>query len=176
LSVAPPGVKAIPGAPRQRAGFTFSQLPRRDRDESGPCSQPRVLIILTSHVQLGTTGKPTGFWFEELAAPYYELTDAGATVDLASPAGGQPPIDPKSLTDEGPVARFRNDAVAMAKLEATHKLADVKTAYDGYFVVGGHGVMWDLANHPEVQRILGGAADAGRRRAQHRALDRHRAQ
>jgi putative intracellular protease/amidase len=162
LSVVPPGVKAIPGDGgclhfRNCRGATATTAAVTVR----PMQPTKVLIILTSHAQLGTTGKPTGFWFEELAAPYYELTAAGATVDLASPAGGPPPIDPKSMTDEGPVARFRKDAAAMAKLETTHKLADVKTAYDGYFVVGGHGVMWDLANHPEIQRILGGAADAG---------------
>jgi putative intracellular protease/amidase/quinol monooxygenase YgiN len=120
-------------------------------------------MILTSHAQLGGTGKPTGFWFEELAAPYYELVGAGATVALASPAGGRPPADPASLADPaGPVAKFLDDAAAIHKLDHTQRLADVAADYDAYFVVGGHGVMWDLASDPDIARLLGTAADSGR--------------
>jgi putative intracellular protease/amidase len=126
---------------------------------------PRILIILTSHDRLGDTGRPTGFWFDELAAPYYAFVDAGATVELGSPAGGRPPSDPASEREPpAAVRRFRDDPAAMAKLERTVRLADVADAdgaYDAYFVAGGHGVMWDLARDPDRARGGGRAADAG---------------
>jgi len=110
----------------------------------------KVLVILTSHDILGNTGEKTGFWLEELAAPYYVFKDAGAELTLASPLGGQPPLDPKSnlpdfQTDD--TRRFENDAQANAQLAATLKLSDVKVEdFDAIFYPGGHGPLWDLAS------------------------------
>ena len=107
-------------------------------------------MILTSHDQLGDTGKKTGFWLEEFAAPYYVFRDAGATITLASPKGGQPPLDPKSDAPDAQTPateRFKADTEANAQLAATHKLSEIDVAaYDGVFYPGGHGPMWDLAN------------------------------
>jgi putative intracellular protease/amidase len=123
----------------------------------------KVLIIVTSHAQLGSTGRRTGFWFEELAAPYYELVDGGVSVDIASPAGGRAPADPASENDApASVRRFLADAAAMDKLAHTLRLDAVGESYDAYFVAGGHGVMWDLASDGVTARLLGGAADAGK--------------
>ena len=109
----------------------------------------KVLMVLTSHDQLGDTGRKTGFWLEEFAAPYYVFKDAGCQVTLASPAGGQPPLDPKSDEPEFQTAathRFRADAEAVAALAATRRLAEVRLeAFDGIFYPGGHGPLWDLA-------------------------------
>ncbi|WP_180058095.1 type 1 glutamine amidotransferase domain-containing protein [Acinetobacter sp. YH12141] len=110
----------------------------------------KILIVLTSHDQLGETGKKTGFWLEELAAPYYTFIDAGADVTLASPAGGQPPLDPKSNEPDEQTEttkRFEADEVAMQALANTHKLSDVLNQdFDAIFYPGGHGPLWDLAN------------------------------
>lgn len=123
----------------------------------------RVLMIVTSHAHLGDTGTPTGFWLEELAAPYGVFRDAGLAIDLASPAGGRPPSDPKSeASNAEEVRRFREDREATDKLASTLRLADVTERYDAYFVVGGHGVMWDLASSPELAALLGRAHDAGK--------------
>jgi len=107
-----------------------------------------ILFILTSHDRLGDTGEKTGFWLEEFAAPYYRLKDAGADVTLASPAGGQPPLDPKSDAEDAQTEdtkRFNTDASAKEKLATTVKLADVNaTDYDAVFYPGGHGPLWDL--------------------------------
>lgn len=109
----------------------------------------KVLIVLTSHDRLGDTGRKTGFWLEELAAPYYVFKDAGATVTLASPQGGQPPLDPKS--DEPSfqteaTQRFKADAEASAQLTRTVRLDSVDPAdFDAVFYPGGHGPLWDLA-------------------------------
>jgi putative intracellular protease/amidase len=122
----------------------------------------RILMIVTSHAQLGATGSKTGFWLEELAAPYLEFKRQGAHVDIASPSGGPPPADPKSEGDPNATLRaFLDDAEARAKLAATLPLADVAAGYDAYFVVGGHGVMWDLADDTALQRLLAGAYEAG---------------
>jgi putative intracellular protease/amidase len=108
-----------------------------------------VLIVLTSHDQLGNTGRKTGFWLEELAAPYYTFKDAGAHIVLASPKGGRPPLDPKSnepsfRTDL--TRRFEADTDAMAELAATVRLDSVSQAdFDTVFYPGGHGPLWDLA-------------------------------
>ena len=109
----------------------------------------KVLFVLTSHDKLGNTGEKTGFWTEEFAAPYYELTDKGVLIDIATPLGGQPPIDPKS---EDPSAatedtkRFDADTELLAKLKNTKKLSGVKESdYDAVFYPGGHGPLWDLA-------------------------------
>jgi len=109
----------------------------------------KVLMVLTSHDQLGNTGRKTGFWLEELAAPYYAFKDTGAQVVLASPKGGQPPLDPKSnepafQTDD--TRRFEADATATAQLAATMRLDSVNPAdFDTVFYPGGHGPLWDLA-------------------------------
>lgn len=108
----------------------------------------KVLIVLTSHDQLGNTGEQTGFWLEELAAPYYALKDAGAQLTLASVKGGQPPLDPKSsdpASQTDATRRFEADAEARTALATTHKLSDVSVdGFDAVFYPGGHGVMWDL--------------------------------
>jgi putative intracellular protease/amidase len=112
----------------------------------------KILIVLTSHDRLGDSGKKTGFWLEELAAPYYVFMDAGAEVTLASPLGGQPPLDPRSDAPDyqtGDTRRFRSDPAAEASLAGTVKLARVSADdYDAVFFVGGHGTMWDLAEEP----------------------------
>jgi putative intracellular protease/amidase len=108
-----------------------------------------VLLVLTSHDQLGDTGKKTGFWLEEFAAPYFVFNDAGATITLASPKGGQPPLDPKSDEPDAQTEateRFRKDPAAQAALASTVRLADVKAQdFDAVFYPGGHGPLWDLA-------------------------------
>jgi putative intracellular protease/amidase len=110
----------------------------------------KVLIVLTSHSDLGNTGHKTGFWIEEFAAPYYVLADAGVEITIVSPLGGQPPIDPKSALLESQTAatrRFDGDAALQQKLAHTLKLTDVKVEdYDAVFYPGGHGPLWDLAN------------------------------
>ena len=109
----------------------------------------KILIVLTSHDQLGDTGQKTGFWLEEFAAPYYVFKDVNADITLASPKGGKPPLDPKSdepdfQTDA--TERFKNDANAQTLLDNTLKLADVSADdYDAVFYPGGHGPLWDLA-------------------------------
>src|SRR4051812_9271951 len=115
---------------------------------------PTLLIVVTSHTTLGDTGKPTGFWLEELAVPYQVFARAGASVDIASPRGGKAPADPRSLekpTDE--VKQFLADASAQQKLEHTLKLSEVKKHYDAVFVAGGHGVMWDLTSDPNLAKL-----------------------
>jgi putative intracellular protease/amidase len=112
----------------------------------------KVLMVLTSHDQLGNTGRKTGFWLEELAAPYYTFKQAGAVITLASPQGGRPPLDPKSnepgfQTDE--TRRFEADEEATAALAHTVRLADVAASdFDTVFYPGGHGPLWDLAEDP----------------------------
>jgi putative intracellular protease/amidase len=110
----------------------------------------KILMILTSHDMLGDTGKKTGFWLEEFAAPYYVFRDAGAEITLASPKGGQPPLDPKSDASEAQTEatkRFKQDAHATDLLAHTHMLSVVDAEnYDAVFYPGGHGPLWDLAN------------------------------
>jgi putative intracellular protease/amidase len=124
----------------------------------------RIVIVLTSHGTLGSSGKKTGFWFEELAAPYYEFIDAGAHVDLASPQGGRPPADPGSMTNPPAIVkRFLDDPAAVDKLNATRRLTAIYPSdYDAVFVAGGHGVMWDLADDPRAAAFLGEAAQGGK--------------
>jgi len=111
----------------------------------------KILIVLTSHNQLGNTGKKTGFWLEEFAAPYYVLKDAGAAIALASPKGGQPPLDPKSDLPENLTEltkRFRADKVAQVELANTKKLSEVSADdFDAVFYPGGHGPMWDMPDN-----------------------------
>ena len=118
----------------------------------------KVLFVLTSHDKLGDTGEKTGFWTEEFAAPYYELLDNGIEIDIATPLGGQPPIDPKS---EDPSAatedtkRFDSDKVLLEKLKNTHKLTDINQAdYDAVFYPGGHGPLWDLAEDKNSEALI----------------------
>ncbi|NHZ94249.1 type 1 glutamine amidotransferase domain-containing protein [Massilia sp. CCM 8734] len=110
----------------------------------------KVLIVLTSHSELGNTGRKTGFWLEELAAPYYIFKDAGVGMVLASPEGGQPPLDPKSkepASQTEATHRFEADVEATAQLAATVRLDSVQQAnFDAVFYPGGHGPLWDLAN------------------------------
>ena len=107
-----------------------------------------ILMVLTSHDKLGDTGKKTGFWLEEFAAPYYAFLDAGVNITLASPAGGQPPLDPSSDTEDAQTKdtkRFKDDKEAQERLANTKKLADVKAEdFDSVFYPGGHGPLWDL--------------------------------
>jgi len=109
----------------------------------------KILMVLTSHDQLGNTGAKTGFWLEEFAAPYYVFKDAGALVTLASPLGGQPPLDPKSddvSAQTDATHRFQADPAAQALLASTHKLSELSAAdFDAVFYPGGHGPLWDLA-------------------------------
>ncbi|UFH47310.1 type 1 glutamine amidotransferase domain-containing protein [Flavobacterium galactosidilyticum] len=109
----------------------------------------KVLFVLTSHDKLGNTGEKTGFWTEEFAAPYYELADKGVQIDIATPLGGQPPIDPKSEDPSAATAdtkRLDKDTEVLAKLKNTKKLTDVNQEdYDAVFYPGGHGPLWDLA-------------------------------
>lgn len=118
----------------------------------------KVLFVLTSHDQLGNTGKKTGFWIEEFASPYYYLVDKGVDVTLASPKGGQPPIDPSSDTPENQTestTRFKADKDLQEKLSKTHKLAEVSSDdYDAVFYPGGHGPLWDLAESTDSTKLI----------------------
>jgi putative intracellular protease/amidase len=111
----------------------------------------KILMVLTSHDQLGNTGRKTGFWLEEFAAPYFVFRDAGVELTLASPKGGQPPIDPKSDLPEGQtpaMMRFKQDPAAQKQLSQTLRLADMKAEdFDAVFYVGGHGPLWDLVDN-----------------------------
>jgi len=123
----------------------------------------RILMIVTSHARLGATETKTGFWLEELATPYLALTQAGVEVEIASPAGGQPPADPKSEQDPTPeVKAFLDDPAAVQKLSSSLRLAELSGPYDAYFVVGGHGVMWDLPENAALQSMLAHAYETGR--------------
>lgn len=117
-----------------------------------------ILMILTSHDELGDTGDKTGFWLEEFAAPYYIFKDAGVKVTLASPAGGQPPLDPKSDTEDAQTDathRFKDDPDAQQVLATTHKLADMDASdFDAVFYPGGHGPMWDLMDDKKSQALI----------------------
>ncbi|QIE23712.1 Protein/nucleic acid deglycase HchA [Caballeronia sp. SBC1] len=118
----------------------------------------KLLMVLTSHDQLGDTGKKTGFWLEEFAAPYYVFKDAGVEITLASPKGGQPPLDPKSDDPDSQTdatRRFKSDKDAQAALASTVKLSTVSSAsYDAVFYPGGHGPLWDLADDPQSIALI----------------------
>jgi len=124
----------------------------------------KILTVLTSHDQLGDTGKKTGFWLEELAAPYYAMKDAGAEIVLASPKGGQPPLDPKSDDADAQTEdtrRFKADAEAQAALASTVELASVNAEdFDAVFYPGGHGPLWDLANDADSIALIEAFAKA----------------
>ena len=118
----------------------------------------KILIILTSHDKLGDTDKKTGFWLEEFAAPYYVLLDAGAEITLASPAGGQPPLDPQSDVPDAQTEateRFKKDDAAQRALVNTTKLAEIEAdGFDAIFFPGGHGPLRDLAENADSQRMI----------------------
>jgi putative intracellular protease/amidase len=118
----------------------------------------KILIVLTSHDQLGDTGRKTGFWLEELASPYYTFKDAGAEIVLASPKGGQPPLDPKSDEPSNQTdltKRFEADEAAKAQLATTLRLDSVNEAdFDTVFYPGGHGPMWDLAEDQNSVKLI----------------------
>ncbi|HEY0335689.1 MAG TPA: type 1 glutamine amidotransferase domain-containing protein [Stenotrophomonas sp.] len=126
----------------------------------------KVLIVLTSHDELGTTGRKTGFWLEELAAPYYTFKDAGAQIVLASPKGGQPPLDPKSNEPSFQTEltrRFEADAAANAQLADTVRLDSVSQAdFDAVFYPGGHGPLWDLAEDAHSIALIESFMGAGK--------------
>lgn len=117
-----------------------------------------ILMVLTSHDQLGDTGRKTGFWLEEFAAPYYVFKDAGANVILASPKGGQPPLDPKSDEAESQTdatRRFKQDAAAQAELASTALLSTMSSDdFDAVFYPGGHGPLWDLAEDADSVQLI----------------------
>ena len=125
-----------------------------------------ILVVLTSHDQLGATGRKTGFWLEEFAAPYYVFNDAGAKITLASPRGGQPPLDPKSDEPEAQTpatTRFKSDRDAEAALANTVRLSSVAAGdYDAVFYPGGHGPLWDLAEDPHSIRLIETMFGAGK--------------
>src|SRR5499426_2455002 len=126
----------------------------------------KILMVLTSHDQLGNTGLKTGFWLEELAAPYFVFREAGIDLTLASPKGGQPPLDPKSnepdfQTDQ--TRRFERDANATRALATTVKLSDIDQAdYDSVFFPGGHGPLWDLTNDRDALSLIEDMLGAGK--------------
>jgi putative intracellular protease/amidase len=126
----------------------------------------KILMVLTSHDQLGNTGRKTGFWLEEFAAPYFVFRDAGVELTLASPKGGQPPVDPKSDLPENQTPamdRFKNDEGAKQALAQTVKLADVRAAdFDTVFYVGGHGPLWDLADNQDSIALIEDFYDSGK--------------
>ncbi|ORE84747.1 hypothetical protein ATO4_26669, partial [Aurantimonas sp. 22II-16-19i] len=126
----------------------------------------KVLMVLTSHDRLGDTGKKTGFWLEELAAPYYVFKDAGAEITLASPKGGQPPLDPKSdepMFQTDLTRRFTADKDANAQLAETVRLDSVDQAdFDTVFYPGGHGPMWDLVEDETSIRLIESFVAAGK--------------
>ena len=126
----------------------------------------KILMVLTSHDQLGDTGKKTGFWLEEFAAPYYVFKDAGATLTLASPKGGQPPLDPKSDAPDAQTdatRRFKEDVESQRALASTVLLSGVRVAdHDAVFYPGGHGPLWDLAEDADSIRVIETMFKAGK--------------
>lgn len=118
----------------------------------------KILFVLTSHDQLGDTGKKTGFWIEEFAGPYYTLLDKGSEITLATPKGGKAPIDPSSDTEDASTEdtkRFKSDENAQHLINNTHKLAEMNPSdFDAVFYPGGHGPLWDLANDAESITLI----------------------
>lgn len=126
----------------------------------------KILIVLTSHDQLGDTGKKTGFWLEEFAAPFYVFKDAGADITLASPLGGQPPLDPKSDEPDAQTdatRRFKQDQASQSLLANTVRLDEVSSQeFDAVFYPGGHGPLWDLAQNRESIAVIESMHRAGK--------------
>ncbi|PAV24929.1 putative intracellular protease/amidase [Tamilnaduibacter salinus] len=125
-----------------------------------------ILMVLTSHDEMGDTGHKTGFWLEEFASPYYAFLDAGATITLASPKGGQPPVDPNSDSEDAQTdatRRFKRDEAAQADLAKTVELGSVSVdGFDAVFYPGGHGPLWDLANDTDSIRVIESAYAQGK--------------
>ncbi len=130
---------------------TINTMNTAEADAKSRSKTMKILMVLTSHDKLGNTGKKTGFWLEEFAAPYYTFLDAGAVVTVASSKGGEPPLDPKSDLPENQtpaMARFKQDAEAQMVLSRTFKLSDMNSEdYDAIFYPGGHGPMWDMPDN-----------------------------
>jgi putative intracellular protease/amidase len=126
----------------------------------------KILMVFTSHDILGSTGRKTGFWLEEGAAPYYVFRDAGADLTLVSPKGGQPPIDPKSDLPENQtaaMARFKEDRAAQKVFATTKMLSEVRSDdFDAVFYPGGHGPMWDLVDNPESIKLIESFYNSGK--------------
>lgn len=126
----------------------------------------KILMVLTSHDELGSTGQKTGFWVEEFAAPYYAFIDAGVEVTLATPLGGQAPIDPTSKLEDFQTSatdRFDADEAAQTKVATTVKLSSVsESEFDGVFYPGGHGPLWDLTDNSDSIRLIEGFLNAGK--------------
>ena len=141
-------------------------MPQTTPHDSPLDQHMHILMVLTSHDQLGDTGRKTGFWLEEFAAPYYAFKDAGATLTLASPLGGQPPLDPKSDEDGSQTEatrRFKADAPAQLALAHTVKLSMLSaTAFDAVFYPGGHGPLWDLAQDAASIALIDAMIAAGK--------------
>jgi|TARA_R110000787_G_scaffold58962_2_gene133823 putative intracellular protease/amidase len=125
----------------------------------------KILMVLTSHDKLGDTGKKTGFWLDEFAAPYYVFKDAGADITIASPKGGQPPLDPSSDTKDAQTPatdRFKDDTDAQKALANTDVLSTIDAAgYDAVFYPGGHGPLWDLAEDADSIKLIETVTAAG---------------
>lgn len=125
-----------------------------------------ILMVLTSHAKLGNTGHKTGFWLEEFAAPYYVFKDAGATLTLASPLGGEPPLDPKSddaASQTAATRRFKSDMTAQSALANTVKLSTLNASnFDAVFYPGGHGPLWDLAEDAASIALIDAMSAAGK--------------
>jgi putative intracellular protease/amidase len=147
------------------SNFQLACVSRHVKAKRG-ANMMKILMVLTSHDVLGKTGRKTGFWLEEFAAPYFVFRDAGVDLTLASPKGGQPPVDPKSdepSNQTDAMARFKKDERAQRELSQTVKLADVKAQdFDTVFYVGGHGPMWDLAESPVSIALLEAFFDSGK--------------
>jgi putative intracellular protease/amidase len=126
----------------------------------------KILMVLTSHDQLGNTGRKTGFWLEEFAAPYFVFRDAGVQLTIASPKGGQPPVDPKSDLPENQtpaMTRFKQDKTAQNDLAHTARLGDLKSEdFDTVFYVGGHGPMWDIAESADSIALIESFYNSGK--------------
>jgi putative intracellular protease/amidase len=126
----------------------------------------KILMVLTSHDELGDTGKKTGFWVEEFAAPYYAFIDAGVEVTLSTPKGGQAPIDPTSTLEDfqtSATERFDGDKEAQAKIATTVKLSSLNEAvFDGVFYPGGHGPLWDLTDNTDSITLIESFLKAGK--------------
>src|SRR5215472_399549 len=158
---APSRKPSAPSEERSADGIALVEIAPRERT-----GLMKILLVLTSHDKLGNTGRKTGFWLEEFAAPYYTFKEAGADIVLASPKGGQPPLDPKSnepnfQTDH--THRFEADAEAKAQLATTRRLDSVKAEdFDTVFYPGGHGPMWDLAEDQNSVRLLETMVRAGK--------------
>src|SRR3954452_8085196 len=143
-----------------------TDLPYRSPNRRQRTRAMKILMVLTSHDKLGDTGRKTGFWLEEGAAPYYVFRDAGVDLTLASPKGGQPPVDPKSDLPENQtpaMARFKQDPAAQKDFASTVKLKDMRSEnFDAILYSGGHGPMWDLVDNPDSIALIESFYNSGK--------------